>query len=144
MGVRFQWVRGSAQAFLNLPERLADQIYGELGDAMAVIVESAVQNAREFTAERGTRTSLGGGRIETSAMIGAIKGEVETKAKQVIGKFGFIGQQEDYFLYQTVTGFNHWLSAEFIEPTFALRDAEQIAIGDLGAAIQAAIRNVRL
>ena len=140
MGVTLIWTKGSAQAFVNLPEMFADKVRNEIAHSMAVIVEAAVQNAREFTAERGTANSGHSGRIETSEMIGAIKGEVDAKADQILGKFGFIGEQADYFKYQTITGFHHWLSGEFIEPTYALRDAGEIAFNDLFAAIKAAVR----
>lgn len=138
------WTKGSPQEFINMGDRIYTQLYNELSNAMGVIVMAAVQNSKEYTAERGRPSSFGSGRIETSEMIGAIKGDVELKAKEIIGKFGFLDQQANYFLYQTVTGFSHYLSGDFIEPTFALRDAEILAESDVVEAIKAAIRNVRL
>lgn len=144
MAARVQWTKGSEASFSNIPRNVGDQIYNELGGAMAQIIANAVKNAKAMTAERGRPSSASGGRIETGAMIDAIQGDIRATAKQIIGKFGFIDKQADYFLYQTVTGFTHWLSAEFIEPTFAIRDAELIAVQEVGAAISAAIRGVRL
>lgn len=144
MGVRMTWVKGSPEALIRIPERVTEQLASELAEALEAIVRNAALNAREFTAERGRPTSRYGGRVDTAAMLEAIKSDVEVNARKIIGKFGFIDKQEDYFLFQTVTGFTHWASSAFIEPTFALRDAELIAIQDLGAAIRAAIRSVRI
>lgn len=144
MGVRVQWVKGSPAALVKLPETVAGQLYEELAHSMEVIIQAAVLNAKEFTASRGRPTSSGGGRVDTAKMIEAIKGDVDLSTRQIMGKFGFIDEQIDYFLYQTSTGFTHWLSGQFIEPTFALRDAELIAVQDLGAAIRAAMRSVHL
>lgn len=138
------WTKGSPQEFVSLGDRIEVQLYQELSNAMAAIVIGAVQNAKEFTAERGRPSSTGSGRIETSDMIGSIKGDVELKAREIIGKFGFLDEQQDYFMYQTITGFTHYLSGDFIEPTFALRDAGVLAESDVVEAIKSAIRNVRL
>lgn len=127
-------------AYLGRVER---SIYDELASAVAAVVENAVQNAREFTAERGRPSSRFGGRIETSAMISALKGKVEEEAKRITGEFGFIGEIQDYYIYQTVTGFTHYLSSAYIEPTFAIRDAGLIATDDMLAAIRSAISKVK-
>lgn len=123
--------------------RVQRDIYDELAGAVATIVEVGVQNAREFTAERGRPTSKFGGRIETSKMIGALKGKVEEEARRITGEFGFIDEIQDYYIYQTVTGFTHYLSADYIEPTFAIRDAGRIAADDMAQAIRAAISKVK-
>lgn len=138
------WTKGSPQEFVSMGERIKDQLYKSLAVAMAQIALQSAITARAFTAERGTRTSLGSGRIETGAMVEAIEHEVELKADEIIGKFGFLGKKADYFKYQTVTGFRHFLSGDFIEPTFALRDAKVIAEGEIIEAIEAAIRSVKL
>lgn len=138
------WTKGSANGFVSIGDRIFASLYNELANAMGAIVMAAVQNSKEFTAERGRPSSTGTGRIETSEMIGAIKGDVELKAQEIIGKFGFTEAQENYFLYQTITGFTHYLSGDFIEPTFALRDAGVLAESDMIEAIKAAIQNVRL
>lgn len=128
------WKRGSPQEFVNLGKRIEDQLYPALAAAMTGVVMQAAANARANT-----------DRVDTGAMIEAIDmHEVEVRAGEIIGKFGFLGQRADYFLYQTVTGFTHWLSGQFIEPTFALRDARVVAENELVDAIQAAIRSVRL
>ena len=127
------------RAFIGRVER---DIYDELSEAVAVVIQAAVLNAREFTATRGRPTSRFGGRIDTSAMIDALKGKVESEAKRIVGEFGFIDEIADYYIFQTVTGFEHYISHEFIEPTFAIRDAGHIAVSDMAAAIRAALKRV--
>lgn len=140
MGVRITTdFESQFRAFVGKVER---DIYDELAGAVAVIIQAAVLNAREFTATRGRPTSRFGGRIDTSAMIDALKGKVETEAKRIVGEFGFIDEMADYYIYQTVTGFEHYISHEFIEPTFAIRDAANIATDDMLAAIRAALKRV--
>jgi hypothetical protein len=138
------WTKGSPQEFVSMGERIKDQLYKALAVAMAVIAQQAAITAQAFTAERGTAHSRGAGRIDSGDMAKAIEADVVLKADEIIGKFGFLGEKADYFKYQTITGFNHWLSGEFIEPTFALRDAKVIAEGEVIEAIEAAIRSVKL
>lgn len=125
-------------------ERIKDQLYKSLAVAMAQIALQSAITARAFTAERGTKHSRGAGRVDSGTMAKAIKHEVDLKATEIIGKFGFLDEKAKYFKYQTVTGFEHWLSGEMIEPTFALRDAKVIAEGEIIEAIEAAIRSVKL
>lgn len=138
------WKKGSPQEFINIGERIENQLYTSLAAAMATIVADAALSARAFTAQRGRPTSRGAGRVDSGDMAESITDRVETQAKMIIGKFGFLDKQADYFLYQTVTGFQHYISGEFIEPTFALRDAKVNAESEVIRAIEAAIRSVRL
>ncbi len=138
------WKKGSEAEFRRLGEKIIDQLYIALAGEMALVAHDAALTARAFTAQRGRPTSEGSGRIDSGDMAEAIDSEIELKAKSIIGKFGFTGKQADYFLYQTVTGFNHWLSDQFIEPTFALRDAKLRAEPDVYRAIEQAIREVKL
>ncbi len=138
------WKKGSEAEFRKLGDKIIDQLYIALAGEMAVVAMDAAITARAYTAQRGRPTSNGTGRIDTGAMVEAIDSEIELKAKSIIGKFGFTGAQAEYFLLQTVTGFRHWLSAEMIEPTFALRDAKLRAEPDVYRAIERAIREVKL
>lgn len=128
-----RWTKGSPAEFISMGERIEDQLYKSLASAMAQIASQAAMNAQSRT-----------DRIDTGLMISEITDEVELRGQEIIGRFGFLNQKADYFLYQTVTGFTHWLSGEFIEPTFALRDAKILAEGQVIEAIEAAIRSVRL
>lgn len=139
-----RWTKGSPAEFVSMGDRIEEQLYKSLAAAMAEIVMQAALTARAYTAQRGRPTSRGGGRVDTGAMAEAISDKVEASASLIIGKFGFLDEKADYYMYQTITGFNHYLSGNFIEPTFALRDAKVIAEGELVRAIEAAIRSVRL
>ncbi len=138
------WKKGSPAEFRNLGNKIIDQLYIALAGEMALVAEDAAITARAYTAQRGTKSSNGSGRIDIGTMVEAIDSQIELRARSVIGKFGFTGAQADYFLYQTVTGFTHWLSEEFITPTFALRDAKIKAEPDVYRAIETAIRSVHL
>ncbi len=138
------WTKGSPERFLSLGNTIEDQLYKSLASAMVMIAAQGAITARAYTAERGRPTSRGAGRVDSGDMANAIRHEVEFQANQIIARFGFVGEQAQYFLYQTVTGFEHWLSADFIEPTFALRDAKIKAEPEVVAAVTAAIRSVKL
>jgi hypothetical protein len=133
-GVEWVWVRGSDAEFIGMGDKLVEQVAKIMAPVMATIIQNAVADAKARSADR----------VLTGTMISAIEGKVEASARDVAGKFGFLGEQQDYFIYQTVSGFHHWLSSDFIEPTFALRDAGEVAKGELVAALAAAIRSVRL
>jgi hypothetical protein len=94
---------------------------------MVKVLEAAVQDYRGFTESRGTTKSGHAGRIESKAMLNAVTYRVEQSKGEIIGDFGFLNEQEFYFFLQTDEGFQHYLSGEFIAPTFALRDAALIA-----------------
>ena len=129
-----RWTKGSPAEFMALGSDIEKQLYRSLAVAMYAIVAAAAQRAADAT-----------DRVDTGTMVGMINNhEVELTGKQVIGRFGFLGVKADYFLYQTVTGFTHYLSGDFIEPTFALRDSKIAAEAEVIAAIEAAIRSVKL
>lgn len=133
-GVQWIWVRGSDAEFIGMGDKIVDQLIAALSDAMADIIQKAVARAKDLSADR----------VDTGAMISAIEGEVTSAGRDIAGRFGFLGDIQDYYVFQTVSGFHHWLGGQFIEPTFALRDAGEMAKGDLVAAVAAAIRSVSL
>jgi hypothetical protein len=133
-GVEWIWVKGSDAEFIGLGDKIVDQLIDALADAMADVIQNAVANAKSLSADR----------VLTGAMISAIEGEVAAAGRDIAGKFGFLGDQQDYYVYQTVSGFHHWLGGQFIEPTFALRDAGEKAKGELVAAVRAAIASVSI
>lgn len=99
---------------------------------MALVIEGAVRNAKQFTDERGTGYNGHAGRVDTGAMINAIDGQAfQAGVSLIVGQFGFTTERELYFALQTVTGFKHWISGEFIEPTYAFRDALILAVQQL-------------
>lgn len=100
---------------------------------MKEVIVQAVKDAQEFTETRGTEKSGKAGRVETHKMVESIAGRSYREGvTRIVGEFGFLnGPAELYMALQTSTGFQHWLSGDFIEPTFALRDAARIAIINL-------------
>jgi hypothetical protein len=119
----------------NMPNVIADQAKKDLEDrvwaAMQKVIEQAVDDAKRFTADRGTARSGKQGRIDTGLMVQSIVGRVvKDGMDRIVGDFGFLDRNELYFWLQTVNGFEH--GASFIEPTFALRDAAVRALTVLG------------
>lgn len=141
MGVRVTTdFESNFRAFVG---RIEKDIHEELIGAVEAVVRAGALNAKEFTATRGRPTSKFGGRVDTAAMIEALSSRVEVEASRIVGEFGFVGEKADYYILQTVTGFRHWISDQFIEPTFAIRDAGNIASDDMLAAMRAALRRVK-
>lgn len=139
MGIEVIYHTGGAHAYFDrIAKKATDQLMARAVEAMEVVIQAAVLNAKEFTASRPSAKSGKAGRVDTNDMIDAIKGDIKAGADEVLGRFGFIEAQELYFKLQTVTGFMH---GDFIEPTNALRDAKDIAISDLHAAIRAAVKD---
>lgn len=126
-----QWIQGSPQTFITTPARLLDTFRPRLYKRMQKVMSEAVEDYRRFTSSRGTASSGKAGRIDTGAMLNAVTYRVNQVAGEIVGEFGFINEQELYYFLQTDTGFRHWISNEFIEPTFALRDAAAIAFAKL-------------
>lgn len=133
-GIEWIWVRGSDAEFIGMGKKLEEQIMKAVAAAMPAIIANAVAMAKSLSADR----------VLTGAMISAIEGEVRASAAEIGGRFGFLGSQQDYFIFQTVTGFHHWLGGDFIEATFALRDSGLRAQAELVAAIHAAIAGAHL
>ena len=66
--------------------------------------------------------------FHSDAEKGRVSGDmVDAMDTQVAGlqlRFGFLKKLQDYFQYQTITGFTHWGSGKYIEPSLALSDAK--------------------
>lgn len=95
------------------------KIVGNVADEAA---EFGAKTAQSYTASRPGAKTGKAGRIDTGAMVEAIRHKrVSYSLDLVEAHYGFIGTLEDYFKMQTVTGFRH--HSQFIAPTFALRDS---------------------
>jgi hypothetical protein len=130
MGVT--WVRGSAAGLKALPEKIVAEFRKKVEAAMVEVINQAVEDMRRYTESRPSAKSGKAGRIETGAMLESIAGKTFMEgADKVVGQFGFINRQELYFMLQTSTGFEHYGSGDFIEPTFAMRDAAVTAVQNL-------------
>jgi len=125
-------VTGSAGDLNGLGERLKRRYHEKGVEAMAYVMTKAVEDMKRFTASRPSAKSGKAGRVDTAAMLEAIASKSFLEgADQIIGEFGFVDRQELYFKLQTSTGFQHYRSGDFIEPTFAMRDAAALAVQGL-------------
>lgn len=127
------WIVGSPGSFDRVWLLMLDTFQARLENAMRKVIEQAVEDAKRFTATRPSRKSGKQGRIETGKMVEQIIGRSYREGvRNVVGEFGFLnGPAELYMALQTSSGFTHWRSGEFIEPTFAFRDAARLAIQNL-------------
>lgn len=131
MGVRISSnVEADFERFLRQKE---NRLYASLAESMIRIMHEAEWEAKGITA--------GMERIDTGAMFDAISSKVEFSARKIVAEAGFIDGAADYYVYQTVTGFRHWLSGNFIEPTRALQTAGLKAYAETQDAIADAIRS---
>jgi len=91
------------------------------------VLSEAVEDYQTFTAQRGTAKSGKAGRVASGDMYDAVSYRVWQEDGSVRGEIGFLEEKRFYYFPQTSEGFTHVASGEFIEPTFALRDAVIIA-----------------
>lgn len=127
-----KWVQGTPQRFITTPSRIVHDFRSRLFRRMNNVIDEAVADAKRFTATRPSAKSGKAGRVNSGDMMDAIVGRVwQNEREQIIGDLGFLNEQQFYYFLQTDTGFKHWLSGEFIEPTHALRDAARIAFEKL-------------
>lgn len=70
-------------------------------------------------------------------MVDAMDAEVSGTGLQL--RFGFLKNFQQYFSWQTITGFTHWKSGKFIAPSLALEDAKY----DVQELMQEAMARVR-
>lgn len=123
------WRVGSASGLLGEPEKIVGKYKKNADKAMTEVIALAVYDMKRFTETRPSAKSGKQGRVDTADMLNAIDGEAFWEGvDKIVGRFGFLNRQELYFALQTSTGFTHYLSGEFIEPTFAMRDAAVSAV----------------
>lgn len=88
--------------------------------------DGAIERAAQKTADLGLAAMQAAtDRIDTGLMLGSTSRDVQGGGDNVVARFGFLDRKEDYFAYQTVTGFTT-LDGRFIAPTFALRDGFEL------------------
>lgn len=97
------------------------QTAGEIAEAGA---QQGARKAQALTRSRPGKKTRKPGRVEFGDMADAIRfRRVSSTLSQIRAQYGFVDAYDDYMVYQTVTGFTHYLSGEYIAPTFALRDS---------------------
>lgn len=86
--------------------------------------EFGAKTAQSYTASRPGMTTGKAGRIDTGAMLRALRHKIVSVGPDHIqAQYGFVDEFEEYMRMQTVTGFTHNRSGNMIQPTFALRDS---------------------
>lgn len=96
----------------------------DFGKAAEEAAEFGAKTAQSYTLTRPGAKTGKAGRVDTGAMVDAIRWKpVRFSMDLIETQYGFVDEYEDYFKYQTVTGFHHSRSGEMIAPTFALRDS---------------------
>lgn len=127
MGVK--WSRSNIdsqmRALANASAELKPMIRKELED----IAPAAVNAMHAYSDMQKNRI--------TGDMVDAMDAEVSKTGMQL--RFGFIKNLQKYFQWQTITGFTHWRSGEFIAPSLAIADAKL----DVEELMQEAMQRVR-
>lgn len=86
--------------------------------------EFGAQTARSYTRSRPGATTGKAGRVDSGAMVAALKHRLISFDNDLIrSQYGFTDDYDEYMKFQTVTGFRHNRSSRYIAPTFALRDS---------------------
>jgi hypothetical protein len=118
--------------FVTTPSRLLQQFRPLLFARMEKVLQEAVIEARQITASSPSAKSGKPGRIESGDMINDLGYRVWQNARgEIVGELGFPGTKQFYYYLQTQTGFRHWISGEFIEPTMAIQRASEHAFEKL-------------
>lgn len=88
--------------------------------------EFGAKTAQSYTRSRPGATTGKAGRVDTGAMVSAIRHRPLSFSDELIrSQYGFVDDYDEYMRYQTVTGFRHNRSSRYIAPTFALRDSRE-------------------
>ena len=130
------WTRGNPVSFQGSafkPVRAVQENI-DMGD----IVKRAAE-AMQLRIGTATGTKSGPGRVDTTLMIQSVKYRTEISNGSIVGEFGWLENQEMYFLYQD-KGFTHWLSGEMIPGMMALMDAEAAARDEFVARLAAIVK----
>lgn len=117
MGVT--WVKGNPQSFVASAFKPTTQVMSDLD------MDSIVKMASEAMQKRiGTvnTTKSGPGRVDTGLMLRSVKYRTEISNTKIVGEFGWLDNQEPYFLLQD-DGFDHILAGKHIPGMMALADA---------------------
>lgn len=110
------------------------EVQGAIMDDVHEIVEDVTEGGarqmRQIISTSGTPKSGKEGRIETGKMLDEVKTDVGRGGNSVVGQFGWLDEQLDYFYYQD-EGFRHWISGEMIPGMFALTQSYEEAKSEL-------------
>ena len=130
------WVKGNPISFQATAFQPVRAVQNNLD--MEDIVKRAAE-AMQLRIGTATGTKSGPGRVDTGDMIQSVKYRVEISNGAIVGEFGWLDNQEMYFLYQE-HGFTHWLSGDMIPGMMALMDAEAAARDEFVARLAAIVK----
>jgi hypothetical protein len=117
-------VSGDLGGILASITRQVTKIMADMGKVAIEGSEFGAKTAQSYTASRPGATTGKAGRVDTGEMIEAIRSKPVSFSLDLIEvQYGFVNEAEEYFGMQTVTGFSHNRSGDYIAPTFALRDS---------------------
>jgi hypothetical protein len=89
---------------------------------------------------QGRKSGSTKARFDTGQMLNAVDSKiVESSPGRAVGEFGWLNEQEKYFIYQD-NGFEHWISHDSIPAMNALRNAYTYAIYVVETEIQKVFR----
>lgn len=95
--------------------KASSEFKGMIGDEMETLVEPARMSMVGYS--NLTKNQI------TSNMVNSMDAEVAKTGTQL--RFGFLHNVEDYYRYQTITGFEHWRSGKLIAPSLAIAETKQ-------------------
>lgn len=127
------------------PVRWFRQKVTRIEDGAEAVLEQAMEDGaesmRHHIRTRGTAKSGKQGRIETGAMLEDVKSRVYpgTKKGNVVGRFGWIDNREDYYGYQE-GGFEH-VNGGSVEGMYAMVDAAELAFTEFQRGMNEVIRD---
>lgn len=112
MGLKWKRSQIDAQirALANANKELKPMIRRELE-----AIKPAIENSMEFNSDMHKNRISGD-------MVDDMQAEVSGTGTEL--RFGFLKKFQDYYGWQTITGFTHWRSGKFIAPSLALNDAK--------------------
>ena len=103
-----------------------DDVWDQVSDAVERTIRVGEASVKEFISTRGTAKSGKRGRIETGAMLRAVRSrKVRFNKSAAEGLFG-LGNGPYYSLYQEY-GFRHNRSGMLVEGMFAVVDSREVA-----------------
>lgn len=126
-----KWGQYLKQDFYKLGEKIKVIVHDTI-DESAVVMKDTIMtsgtNKLWKSAWRGRNSGMlryGSDldRVDAGWMKKAVKSRmIQSGPKMAAGKFGWLDQQEEYYIYQD-QGFTHWITDEKIRGMNALRDA---------------------
>lgn len=121
----------------SLIDKMTEKIRRSAETAMQDAIDMGLDAIQRMISSRPRPTSKGSGRIDTGKLLASIAGKVYWEGDILRGELYHSDGGELYYILQIGTGigggdanaggFRHWRSGEYIESSFAARDAAVVA-----------------